>query len=188
MNTVKISNIVQQVTTSLNIKLHKQENSFSDLRFESRMRGVDIYLCFSSQTRDKNKVQALFSVGNGRSYEPSYFKKITFSDTKAENTIFKDLMQRLEMDKVNEKIDAILNYRAKKQAEIEIQNAELAAFQRFIPFEKVNYNGVFSCWKNGIYFELSQNKDRLQISTKNVDILLRICAFAAQILEENTNL
>lgn len=157
MNNAKISTIVQQVATSLDIKLHEKENTASDLRFESKIRGVDVYLFFSMQTKDKSKVQAYFSVGSGRNYEPDFFKKITFNDSKAENAIFKDLIQRLEVDKINEKIDTI---------------------------EDNLFRGSFSGRKNGTYFELSQNKDRLHINTKDKDILLRICAAAAQILEE----
>ena len=184
MNNAKISTIAQQVATSLDIKLHEKENTASDLRFESKIRGVDVYLFFSMQTKDKSKVQAYFSVGAGRNYELDFFKKITFNDTKAESAIFKDLMQRLGIDKINEKIDAILNYRAEKRAEEERKSVELAAFQRFIPFEDNLFRGSFSGRKNGTYFELSQNKDRLHINTKDKDILLRICAAAAQILEE----
>ena len=186
MNNSKILNIVQQVATSLDIKLHEKENTYSDLRFESRVRGVEVYLYFSNQTKDKNKVEAYFSVGTGRNYEPDSSKKITFNDTKSDKAIFKDLMQRLEMDNINTKIDTILNYRAEKQEKAAREKAELAAFQRFIPFEETNYRGAFSGRKKGVYFELSQYKDRLHINTKNKDILLRICAAAAQIIEEET--
>lgn len=113
-----------------------------------------------------------------------FIKKITFNDTKAENAIFRDLVQRLEMDKINEKVDSILKYRADKEIENDRKNAELAAFQRFIPFENTNYRGCFSGRKNGTYFELSQDKEQLHINTRNKDILIRICAAAAQILEE----
>ena len=103
MNNEKIFNIVQQIATSLDIKLHEKENTASDLRFESRVRGVEVYLYFSTQTKDKSKVQAYFSVGSGRRYyEPDFSKKITFSDTKEKHAIYKDLMQRLEMASINE--------------------------------------------------------------------------------------
>ena len=186
MNNSKILNIIQQVAISLDIKLHEKENTYSDLRFESRVKGIEIYLSFSNQAKDKNKVQAYFLVGTGRYYEPYFSKKITFNDTKSDKAIFKDLMQRLEMNNINEKIDTILNYRAEKQEKADKEKAELAAFQRFIPFEDTNYRGLFSGRKNGVYFELSQYKDRLHIDTKNKDILLRICAAAAQIIEEET--
>ena len=185
MNNEKIFNIVQQIAASLDIKLHEKENTAADLRFKSRVRGVEVYLYFSTQTKDKSKVQAYFSIGSGRRYyEPDFSKKITFSETKEKHAIYKDLMQRLEMASINEKIDTILNFRAEKQAEMDRKNAELSAFQRFIPFENTNYRGLFSGRKNGAYFELSQNKDQLNIQTKNKDILLRICAASAQILEE----
>ncbi|OOF77126.1 hypothetical protein BKG96_08950 [Rodentibacter caecimuris] len=185
MNNSKILNIVQQVATSLDIKLHEKENTTADLRFEAKVRGIDVSLYFSNQTCDKNKVQAYFYVGTGRRYyEPDFYKKITFNDTKAENAIFRDLVQRLEMDKINEKVDSILKYRADKEIENDRKNAELAAFQRFIPFENTNYRGCFSGRKNGTYFELSQSKEQLSINTRNKDILIRICAAAARILEE----
>ncbi|MCQ9124731.1 hypothetical protein [Rodentibacter caecimuris] len=185
MNNSKILNIVQQVATSLDIKLHEKKNTTADLRFEAKVRGIDVSLYFSNQTSDKNKVQAYFYVGTGRRYyEPDFYKKITFNDTKAENAIFRDLVQRLEMDKINEKVDSILKYRADKEIENDRKNAELAAFQRFIPFENTNYRGCFSGRKNGTYFELSQSKEQLSINTRNKDILIRICAAAARILEE----
>lgn len=56
----------------------------------------------------------------------------------------------------------------------------------FISFEYTNYRGLFSGRKNGVYFELSQYKDWLHINTTNKDILLRICAAVAQIIEEET--
>lgn len=184
MNNAKILNIIQQVAASLDIKLHTTENTYSDVRCEGRVKGVEIYL-YCSQAREKNKVQAYFSVGSShRYYEPHFSKKITFSDTKTKNAIFKDLMERLEVDKIIEKVEDVLNYRAKQQQEADLKNAELSAFQRFIPFENTNFRGMFSCRKNGAYFELSQNKDQLNINIKNKDILIRICAAVAQILEE----
>ena len=183
MNNEKISKIAQQVITSLDIKLHEIENDKNFLRFEGKVRGVTVYVYFRNQTSDKSKVQACFSVGS-RSNEPSFYKKISFTDTKAETAIFKDLMQRLEMDKVQEKIDEIFAYRSEKEEEEKRKNAELAAFQRFLPFERINYRNYFSGNKNGTHFELSANKEQLYINTRNKDILIRICAAAAQILEE----
>ena len=186
MNNSKILNIVQKVSDSLDIKLHEKENSTNHLRFESKIRGVDISLRFSTQTRDKNKVEAYLFVGRryNNYYEPRSFKKINFNDTKSDKAIFKDLFQRLEMNLIHEKIDSILDYRAEREREEERKNAELAAFQRFIPFEKENYRGYFYGRKNGTCFELSQSKENLHINTANKDILIRICAAAAQILEE----
>ena len=72
----------------------------------------------------------------------------------------------------------------KKQEEEDLKNAELAAFQRFIPFEKTNYRDYLVARTHGAYFELTQDKKSLNLRVKNQDILLRICAAAAQILEE----
>ncbi|MDG6896427.1 hypothetical protein, partial [Volucribacter amazonae] len=183
MNNSKILKIVQEIAISLDIRLNKKENIYSGLHFESRIRGVEIYLYFNYQTKDKNKVQAYLLVGTNDNYEPYFSKKITFNDTKSDKAIFKDLMQRLEMNKINEKIDTILSYRAEKLEKMDKEKAELAAFQRFISFENANCRGLFSGRKNGVYFQLSQYKDQLHINTKNKNILLRICAAAAQIIE-----
>ena len=93
-------------------------------------------------------------------------------------------MQRLELEKINEKIDEVFAFRAKKQEEEDLKNAELAAFQRFIPFEKTNYRDYWSLVHTEPILSLLKIKKSLNLRVKNQDILLRICAAAAQILEE----
>lgn len=185
MNNEKIFNIVQQIAASLDIKLHEKENSSSTLRFEGRTKGIEVFLYFSTQTRDKSKVQAYFCVGSSRHYyEPRFSKKITFSDTKSEHLIFKDLMQRLEMEKIKEKVDNIFSYRSSEKDKKDLEQAELSIFQKFLPFEKVDYKQEYVARKNGAVFSLSSKKEELNIYIINKDILIRICAAAAKILEE----
>ena len=185
MNNIKIVNIVHQLALSLDIKLHEKENSSSTLRFEGRIKGIEVHLYFSTQTKDKSKVQAYFCVGSSRHYyEPRFSKKITFNDTKSEHLIFKDLMQRLEMEKIKEKADNIFSYRASEKDKKDLEQAEFSIFQKFIPFEKINYKQGYVARKNGAVFELSPNKEELNIYIKNKDILIRICAAASQILKE----
>ena len=159
MNNIKIVNIVQQLALSLDIKLHEKENSSSTLRFEGRTKGIEVFLYFSTQTKDKSKVQAYFCVGSSRHYsEPQFSKKITFSDTKSEHLIFKDLMQRLEMEKIKEKVDNIFSYRSSEKDKKDLEQAELSIFQKFLPFEKVDYKQEYVLAKKERFFRFLQKK------------------------------
>ena len=57
MNNEKIFNIVQQVATSLDIKLHEKENSSSTLRFEGRTKGIEVF--YISAHKQEIKVKAV---------------------------------------------------------------------------------------------------------------------------------
>ena len=179
MNIEKLTLIVERLAADLDIRFQKKSGNGSNLlQFEGKNRGVECCLFFSQQS--KNKIKAYFSVGRYRYGYFTFSNHIYFNDEKSEKAIIRDLMQRLE----HEKIDEVFAFRAKKQEEEDLKNAELAAFQRFIPFEKTNYRDYLVARTHGAYFELTQDKKSLNLRVKNQDILLRICAAAAQILEE----
>ncbi|OBX79654.1 MULTISPECIES: hypothetical protein [Haemophilus] len=183
MNIEKLTLIVERLAADLDIRFQKKSGNGSNLlQFEGKNRGIECCLFFSQQS--KNKIKAYFSVGRYSYGNFTFANRIYFNDEKSEKAIIRDLMQRLELEKINEKIDEVFAFRAKKQAEEDLKNAELAAFQRFIPFEKTNYKDYFAARTRGAYFELTQDKKSLNLRVKNQDILLRICAAAAQILEE----
>ena len=183
MNIEKLTLIVERLAADLDIRFQKKSGNGSNLlQFEGKNRGVECCLFFSQQS--KNKIKAYFSVGRYRYGYFTFSNHIYFNDEKSEKAIIRDLMQRLEFEKINEQIDEVFAFRAKKQEEEDLKNAELAAFQRFIPFEKTNYRDYLVARTHGAYFELTQDKKSLNLRVKNQDILLRICAAAAQILEE----
>ncbi|MFU2080927.1 hypothetical protein ACLQ91_10240 [Avibacterium endocarditidis] len=183
MNIEKLTLIVKRLAADLDVRLHENfNNGETILEFKGKNRGVECCLFFSQQS--KNKIKVYFSVGRNGYGNFAFSNHIYFNDEKSEKAIIRDLMQRLELAKINEKIDEVLAFKAKQQEEEDLKNAELAAFQRLIPFDNTNYRGFFTARTHGAYFELAQDKESLNLRVKNKDILLRICAAAAQILEE----
>lgn len=156
------------------------------LRFSGRSQGVEFVLSFDSTKGDK--IEAYLGIGDHRKDNQRFYKKINFSGTKSKKAILKDILERLEVGSINEKIAVIVAERQKNQARTELENAKTALLKKFLPnLTKYStyYEAILDSKKNGrVRFSISECKTDLEIRSNNADFIMRICAAAAQIYDE----
>ena len=191
MNVEKIEKIVAKIAKNLDLPLVREVNeSRFDLsvRYKGKWKGVDLFLLLQPL---KGKIRAYFSVSGNNCIphrEKTYSREINFSDSKAESAIYRDFIQRLEMEKAGEFAADILKARDLRREAEDLEKAQIAAFRHFIPFEhrRGGWNDYYSAFLGSARFELSGRKDELIIKSDNLAVLIRICAAAQQIIKEES--
>ena len=192
MNVEKIEKIVAKIANVLDLPLVREINESrfdSNLRYKGKWKGVVLFLLLQPL---KGKIRAYFSVsGNNRAphREKTHSREINFSDSKSESAIYRDLVQRLEMEKAGEFAADILKARDLRREAEDLEKAQIAAFRHFIPFEhhqRSGWNDYYSAFLGSARFELSGQKDELTIKSNNLAVLMRICAAAQQIINEES--
>lgn len=129
------------------------------------------------------KAEAYLFIGNYRTDGNAYFsKKIKFSIFKRGN-ILNEFINRLGIKLINEKVELILDKRAKMNAYEEELQLKKDVFRKYLDFQDYGYNDLIAyCGENKVKVQgISWDKPVLEISA-NVDDLMRICAYASEVL------
>ncbi|MEY8874639.1 hypothetical protein [Haemophilus sp. SZY H52] len=132
----------------------------------------------------KDKVKALFLVGNYYTYRRySFSKEITFSVNKDESKILKDFLERLEVKALEEKIKNILNAYKEMEEKENLERFRIEAFRRVLPFDKKAYNGKYSAYMDGVTVLFEPYTNLLEIKG-NSEMALKICGKIAELLNQ----
>ena len=83
---------------------------------------------------NENKINALLFIGDYRTDGNKYVsKKISFNQKKSEDTIKNDILKRLDMQSIGEKVEEIIDYRNKVyESKVKIENA-IYLLQKLLP-------------------------------------------------------
>lgn len=152
---------------------HYNKDKF--LSFNLKYKGVDVFLSLNGDK--KNKVEAYFSVGDYRDGNSFFSSKIGFNASKPLNAILKDILERLQVEKLREKAEVI--YQSKKEREhfYSIEKAKFEIFKKYIPDLRESWGGFFCGNINGITVDLKNDFSELKINTSNTDLLMAFCAY-----------
>lgn len=169
-----------------NNEIHFKGDNF--LRFRGRSQGVEFSLSFDIMPNNR-KSEAYFCLGDYRSDGNQYFsKRINFSISKSEKAILKDILERLDIGSINERISLIVSRRKEIQDRKDIEEAKTALLRKALPnlMKYSNqYRAILDNKKNGrVRFLISEFKTDVEITSNNADFIMRVCAAAARIYDE----
>ncbi|OOF41016.1 hypothetical protein BKK50_08985 [Rodentibacter rarus] len=177
----KFDSIFQKIgTETASIwKGEKWSNYLDALNYVSFIRGQEVRVKLEFI---RDRVKAAVYVGNYRLDYRNYFsKEISFGAFKSEAKIAQDLLNRLELNSLNEKVVNILEARKKSNENKENEKYRIELFKKFIPF-KEGYNGkLYAKPKNDVSIEFEPHANILEIRG-DTELLIAICANIKQLL------
>ncbi|WP_439295203.1 hypothetical protein [Lonepinella sp. BR2882] len=172
--------IVEKFNNQLGLKFIVQYERSEYLVFKTQSKGIPLWLSFRAENK---KISACFSVGDSSSDCRFSAEKIGFSPLKSEKAICKDILERLKLTSFADKVNAVFEEReSKKQAE-DIRLAELAIFQKYLPFKNQGYRNGFYAHVGKMAFDLNEAKNHLEIRA-STDVLMKICAAISEIVKD----
>ncbi|GJI56935.1 hypothetical protein HEMROJRC1_20470 [Rodentibacter sp. JRC1] len=160
-------------------KGEKWSNYVDALNYVSCIRGQEVHVKLEFI---RDRVKAAVYVGDYHLDYRNYFsKEISFSVLKPELKIVQDLINRLELNSLNDKVVNILEARKKSNENKENEKYRIELFKKFIPF-KEGYNGkLYARPKNDVSIEFEPRANILEIRG-DTELLMAICANIKQLL------
>lgn len=162
-------------------KGEKWSDYIDALGYTTYIRGqrVDLKLAFI-----KEKIEASIYLGDRYiDHVHCFSKKISFSLKKSEAQIAQDLIKRLELGSVNEKVSKILEARKARALNKENEKYRLELFKKFLPLRE-SYCGKLACnLEKGCNVELDPSTNTLQIRADS-ELLIALCANINQLLKK----
>ena len=133
----------------------------------------------------KEKVAAQVFAGSYQKDRGNLFtKEISFSLKKDESKILKDLLERLEVDSLEDKINKILEIRQSKKEKEEYEQFRIEAFRRVLPFNEQCYNGQYAANMKGVTVIFEPYTNKLEIRGNSDELALKICGKIAELLNQ----
>ena len=133
----------------------------------------------------KEKVAAQVFAGSYQKDRGNLFtKEISFSLKKDESKILKDLLERLEVDSLEDKINEILEKRKEREQHLTNLKYKNEVFKRMLPFDDKGYRNHLSLkLKPDFIIELDTLSNRMEIRA-NTDLMVKICGKIAELLNQ----
>ena len=179
----KFDSIFQQIGKATNSiwKVEKMESFLDHLWYRTTILGQEASIRLEFV---KEKVVARVFAGSYQKDRGNLFtKEISFSLKKEESKILKDLLERLEVDSLEDRISIILNIRQNQKEKEEYEQFRIEAFRRVLPFDKTAYNGKYSASMNGVTVLFEPYTNQLEIKG-NSEMALKICGKIAELLNQ----
>jgi hypothetical protein len=179
----KFDSIFQQIGKATNSiwKVEKMESFLDHLWYRTTILGQEASIRLEFV---KEKVVARVFAGSYQKDRGNLFtKEISFSLKKEESKILKDLLERLEVDSLEDRISIILNIRQSQKEKEEYEQFRIEAFRRVLPFDKTAYNGKYSASMNGVTVLFEPYTNQLEIKG-NSEMALKICGKIAELLNQ----
>ena len=177
----KFDLIFQQVGSITNSiwKGDKWSNYVDSLIYVSYIKGqkVNVTLEFVN-----NRINASVHLNAKINHGFCFHKKISFSPNKDAERITQDLIYRLELRSMNEKVSLILDEREKQDLRENNERYKRELFKRVLSFNE-SYNGKLVTYpKDGVKIELDLYYDALEIKGDS-DLLMQICCKLQEIFK-----
>jgi hypothetical protein len=179
----KFDSIFKQIGEATNSiwKVEKMESFLDHLWYRTTILGQEASIRLEFV---KEKVVARVFAGSYQKDRGNLFtKEISFSLKKEESKILKDLLERLEVDSLEDRISIILNIRQSQKEKEEYEQFRIEAFRRVLPFDKTAYNGKYSASMNGVTVLFEPYTNQLEIKG-NSEMALKICGKIAELLNQ----
>ena len=179
----KFDSIFQQIgkTTNSIWKVDQVESCFDHLWYKTVILGQEASIRLEFV---KEKVFAQVFAGSYQKDRGNLFtKEISFSLKKEESKILKDLLERLEVDSLEDKIGIILQIRQSKKEKEEYEQFRIEAFRRVLPFNEQCYNGQYAANMKGVTVIFEPYTNKLEIRG-NSEMALKICGKIAELLNQ----
>lgn len=180
----KFDRIFQQVgeeTTSI-WKGEKWSDYVDALNYVTCIQGqkISVKLAF---IRD-DKFKANVSVGHyQKDYQYYFSKEISFSAGKSESQIFQDLLKRLELNSLNDRVSLLLGGRKERMQKEEDKKNRIELFKRLLPFRE-SYSGKLSVHlANSVRIELDPISNTLGIRG-DCEVIMAVCGKLSELLKK----
>ena len=180
----KFDSIFQQIgkTTNSIWKGKKWSDYVDALIYSTYIKGQEISLILDFS---RSKTMAKILIKDENSLHSCYFRKeIFFSRDKAESKILKDLLERLEVDSLEDKINKILEKRKEREQHLTNLKYKNEVFKRMLPFDDKGYRNHLSLkLKPDFIIELDTLSNRMEIRA-DTDLMVKICGKIAELLNQ----
>ena len=177
----KFDSIFQQIGKATN-SIWKVEDQANLLACKTHIQGQAVKINLRIDSYDK--VKARIFLGDYRTDGNRYFSKdISFTAKKSEYQITQEILKRLEVDSLEDKINKILEIRQSKKEKEEYEQFRIEAFRRVLPFDKKAYNGKYSAYMDGVTVLFEPYTNLLEIKG-NSEMALKICGKIAELLNQ----
>ena len=177
----KFERVFQQIGKATN-SIWKVEDQANLLVCKTHIQGQAVNINLRIDSYDK--VKARIFLGDYRTDGNCYFSKdISFTAKKSEYQITQEILKRLEVDSLEDRISIILNIRQSQKEKEEYEQFRIEAFRRVLPFDKTAYNGKYSASMNGVTVLFEPYTNQLEIKG-NSEMALKICGKIAELLNQ----
>ena len=180
----KFDSIFKQIGKATNSiwKIDQVETCFDHLWYKTVILGQEASIRLEFV---KEKVVAQVFAGSYQKDRGNLFtKEISFSLKKEESKILKDLLERLEVDSLEDKIGMILQIRQSKKEKEEYEQFRIEAFRRVLPFNEQCYNGQYAANMKGVTVIFEPYTNKLEIRGNSDELALKICGKIAELLNQ----
>ena len=180
----KFDSIFQQIGKATNSiwKVDEMESSFDHLWYKTTILGQEASVRLEFV---KEKVVARVFAGSYQRDRGNLFtNEISFSLKKDESKILKDLLERLEVDSLDEKITKLLEKRKEREQHLTNLKYKNEVFKRMLPFDDKGYRNHLSLkLKPDFIIELDTLANRMEIRA-DTDLMVKICGKIAELLNQ----
>ena len=177
----KFERVFQQIGKATN-SIWKVKDQADLLACKTHIQGQVVTVNLRIDSYDK--VKAHIFLGDYRTDGNCHFSKnISFTAKKSEYQITQEILKRLEVDSLEDRISIILNIRQSQKEKEEYEQFRIEAFRRVLPFDKTAYNGKYSASMNGVTVLFEPYTNQLEIKG-NSEMALKICGKIAELLNQ----